>query len=104
MSKKVGPNDPCPCGSGKKYKKCCRNKPGQRDMKVSKVASPKATGLTSFFHSAVSSRPAPIAPKEDSSSEKIKEDTASSDEVKKDAAPKEENKKSPGDGPENVEM
>ena len=20
---KVGPNDPCPCGSGKKYKKCC---------------------------------------------------------------------------------
>ena len=24
--KKVGPNDPCPCGSGKKYKKCCRMK------------------------------------------------------------------------------
>ena len=23
--KKVGPNDPCPCGSGKKYKKCCGN-------------------------------------------------------------------------------
>ena len=23
---KIGPNDPCPCGSGKKYKKCCRNK------------------------------------------------------------------------------
>ena len=23
---KVGPNDPCPCGSGKKYKKCCRDK------------------------------------------------------------------------------
>jgi preprotein translocase subunit SecA len=21
--KKVGRNDPCPCGSGKKYKKCC---------------------------------------------------------------------------------
>jgi len=20
---KVGPNDPCPCGSGKKFKKCC---------------------------------------------------------------------------------
>ena len=20
---KIGPNDPCPCGSGKKYKKCC---------------------------------------------------------------------------------
>jgi len=25
-SSKVGPNDPCPCGSGKKYKKCCRDK------------------------------------------------------------------------------
>jgi len=23
---KVGRNDPCPCGSGKKYKKCCLNK------------------------------------------------------------------------------
>lgn len=23
VSKKVGRNDPCPCGSGKKYKKCC---------------------------------------------------------------------------------
>jgi len=21
---KIGPNDPCPCGSGKKYKRCCR--------------------------------------------------------------------------------
>ncbi len=25
-NKKVGPNDPCPCGSGKKYKKCCMQK------------------------------------------------------------------------------
>jgi SEC-C motif-containing protein len=23
---KVGRNDPCPCGSGKKYKKCCLNR------------------------------------------------------------------------------
>jgi uncharacterized protein YecA (UPF0149 family) len=21
--KRIGRNDPCPCGSGKKYKKCC---------------------------------------------------------------------------------
>ncbi|MBR5826805.1 MAG: preprotein translocase subunit SecA [Clostridia bacterium] len=27
---KVGVNDPCPCGSGKKYKKCC-GKPGQKN-------------------------------------------------------------------------
>lgn len=25
-SDKVGDNDPCPCGSGKKYKKCCKEK------------------------------------------------------------------------------
>jgi preprotein translocase subunit SecA len=24
--RKVRPNDPCPCGSGKKYKKCCGKK------------------------------------------------------------------------------
>jgi preprotein translocase subunit SecA len=22
-ARKIYPNDPCPCGSGKKYKKCC---------------------------------------------------------------------------------
>ncbi len=26
MNKKIGRNDPCPCGSGKKYKKCCLGK------------------------------------------------------------------------------
>jgi hypothetical protein len=26
MSAKIGRNDPCPCGSGKKYKKCCMEK------------------------------------------------------------------------------
>lgn len=26
VEKKPGRNDPCPCGSGKKYKKCCGNK------------------------------------------------------------------------------
>ena len=25
-SLKIGRNEPCPCGSGKKYKNCCRNK------------------------------------------------------------------------------
>ncbi|MBO6180730.1 SEC-C domain-containing protein [bacterium] len=23
LSQKIGRNDPCPCGSGKKFKKCC---------------------------------------------------------------------------------
>ena len=26
QEKKVYPNDPCPCGSGKKYKQCCGRK------------------------------------------------------------------------------
>ena len=25
LMEKVGRNDPCPCGSGKLFKKCCRN-------------------------------------------------------------------------------
>ena len=29
---KVGPNDPCPCGSGQKYKKCCMQKDKTSDM------------------------------------------------------------------------
>ena len=28
---KVGPNDPCPCGSGLKYKKCCMQKDKQKN-------------------------------------------------------------------------
>ena len=27
MNNKIGRNDPCPCGSGKKFKKCCISKP-----------------------------------------------------------------------------
>ena len=30
--KKAGPNDPCPCGSGKKYKKCCMQKDKANNM------------------------------------------------------------------------
>ena len=31
MNEKTGRNDPCPCGSGKKYKKCCISKAGKND-------------------------------------------------------------------------
>ncbi|MBR5188189.1 MAG: SEC-C domain-containing protein [Clostridia bacterium] len=30
-SERVGRNDPCPCGSGKKYKQCC-GKPGSGEQ------------------------------------------------------------------------
>lgn len=32
MTKGIGRNDPCPCGSGKKYKKCCHAKLGETDF------------------------------------------------------------------------
>lgn len=31
MGRKIGRNDPCPCGSGKKYKYCCLGKPDNPD-------------------------------------------------------------------------
>lgn len=31
-SNKVGRNDPCPCESGKKFKKCCLNKPKKAEV------------------------------------------------------------------------
>src|SRR5690554_1668616 len=31
MGKKIGRNDPCPCGSGKKYKRCCIDKEDNPD-------------------------------------------------------------------------
>ena len=32
MNYKIGVNDPCPCGSGKKYKKCCRKKEDDKEF------------------------------------------------------------------------
>lgn len=40
MNQKVGRNDPCPCGSGKKYKNCCsiKSKPAsKRGFKASVI-------------------------------------------------------------------
>ena len=31
-AQKIGPNDPCPCGSGQKYKKCCMQKEKMTNM------------------------------------------------------------------------
>ena len=36
----VGRNDPCPCGSGKKYKKCCLNKKVEKKRDPLEVLSP----------------------------------------------------------------
>lgn len=44
MTDKIGRNDPCPCGSGKKYKNCCINKPTNTlklKHKVTVLSKPK---------------------------------------------------------------
>ena len=38
MGSDISRNDPCPCGSGKKYKQCCINAPTQRADRMSKGA------------------------------------------------------------------
>ena len=63
MTKKVGRNDPCPCGSGKKYKKCCEERLGPKRKFQASVISSGSDGLqgkatkisTDFFN-----RPAPV--------------------------------------------
>lgn len=44
MTQKTGRNDPCPCGSGKKYKSCCWGKDHQKKVGFS------ATQITSQSH------------------------------------------------------
>lgn len=45
---KVGRNDPCPCGSGKKFKKCCESKVTKRSIGAAQVLS-EANKMSSFF-------------------------------------------------------
>ena len=51
---KAGRNDPCPCGSGKKFKKCC-DMPKQRKItNASVISSGNSSGkLSSLFQSNV---------------------------------------------------
>lgn len=68
MTKKVGRNDPCPCGSGKKYKKCCEQRLGPKrkfqasvlssGMNEGKKLEGKATKIsTNFFSSSPNQQP-----------------------------------------------
>jgi hypothetical protein len=58
--KKIGRNDPCPCGSGKKFKKCCESKMlGGRFMATKiensqAVLPKKMSQLTGLFQTKVS--------------------------------------------------
>lgn len=60
---KAGRNDPCPCGSGKKFKKCCENKDSHKKIQAQVLSSGNAPSITqetskvsrSFFQRAVQS-------------------------------------------------
>lgn len=58
---KVGRNDPCPCGSGKKYKKCCEQKTFIQKKTFTNLTSigPKAVGdkITGMVSKAFQQRP-----------------------------------------------
>ena len=48
--KKTGRNDPCVCGSGKKFKKCCERKMIGKKFMATKIETPKTTSnISSFF-------------------------------------------------------
>ncbi len=42
---KIGRNDPCPCGSGKKYKKCCEEKDKYKKFDAKVLSSSSATSV-----------------------------------------------------------
>ena len=49
MSAKVGRNDPCPCGSGKKYKKCCEAKQRKKFEATLLSGNPEASKTNKLF-------------------------------------------------------
>ncbi|MDQ3419730.1 MAG: SEC-C metal-binding domain-containing protein [Acidobacteriota bacterium] len=42
MSSKTGRNDPCPCGSGQKYKRCCLARAEATRPALGQIAGPVA--------------------------------------------------------------
>lgn len=74
----VGRNDPCPCGSGKKIKKCCENKnSAPKKIQAQKLSPERISSITqetskvslSFFQRSIK----PLTP--DSPSENTGEKT-----------------------------
>lgn len=45
---KIGRNDPCPCGSGKKYKHCCMNKPDKVQAEQAESPQEKQRWLADY--------------------------------------------------------
>ena len=68
---KTGRNDPCPCGSGKKYKKCCEAKLSRKtamsDRKIEDQT--RGSGLSHLFKSLI--HPAAKVPSPESPSQEV---------------------------------
>jgi len=75
--KKVGRNDPCPCGSGKKYKKCCEAKTHHRKFHAEVLTSTDASSdkqaqkISSFFKRNLPPTPLPSEKPEPEREEKL---------------------------------
>jgi len=65
-NRKVGRNERCPCGSGKKYKTCCALKKKSLSklawLAIGAGAIVAVLALVSVFRSAGDSRPVPTCP------------------------------------------
>jgi hypothetical protein len=87
VMQKAGRNDPCPCGSGKKYKKCCELKVTHRFTahKIeSSVLNQQASTMTNLFMKRVIETPSemPVIDKERSySQDAVEKKEASSSEA-----------------------
>ncbi|HSX03627.1 MAG TPA: SEC-C metal-binding domain-containing protein [Rhabdochlamydiaceae bacterium] len=46
MMNKVGRNDPCPCGSGKKFKKCCEERLVRKKLNATVISAGKPEQTT----------------------------------------------------------
>ncbi len=68
---KVGRNDPCPCGSGKKFKKCCEEKVLHKKFNAQIIPqgqkipdADKAAKLSSGFFARIPKPATPPPPKD----------------------------------------
>ena len=63
MKKKFGRNEPCPCGSGKKFKKCCERLMIAGRFRAEKIDNQsssqiqKTVGMTSLFKTRLAGTP-----------------------------------------------
>ena len=65
---KIGRNDPCSCGSGKKFKKCCESKTQRRSIGSAQVLF-GANKMSSFFQRHVAPITTPKPPEVEASQE-----------------------------------